>query len=551
MKINSYQFKKFLHAGLFTPSQSNHGWKPVEEWRTPSKGLHKARGWKVMVTGLILFASLSTYGTAQATVPVIDSSNLSVNTKTAGNTAVTAGNTGSLVKKEYVLDSIMRGVARQFLRSLLDQIVNWIKTGGKDGSPLFIQDGEKFLTQAADEAGAQFLNELLGMNICSQFKTSIPRIIGQRNALSFRQRYSCTISGAIRNLEGFYNNFEGGWDAWLTIAQPQNHYEGALLLALYENDRRIEQKVQARSQEAIAGAGFIGVKNCKGGFSDPDGNFICTQEEIVTPGRIIHDTLEKTTNTDIDWLITADELEEVIFGIGEALVKRLIDSSSGPNPTGFTGNLGSGGAPGGEIETGLARAKRIALQSVNEYISVESQIETTKQQTIDTNTLTLAELNRWKETEQRILTLAKALPEDKTAANTNITSINQQVTLIHGLQASTTQQLADIRSRKRTLNQIKESMELAGTIEEVNRQLDSANLLSDIITSDRLKLIQGLPQQELSDANSRLQQARSGLTGAQQRENAILSRPDPENDNNNDGGNFIPTGGSESFSVGS
>ena len=242
-----------------------------------------------------------------------------------------------LVLKEYVLDPIARLLARTIVNSLLDQIVNWIRTGGQNGGPLFVQNWETLLTKAADQAGAEFMNRLTGVNICTQFRVPLLQLIGG-SSRSLGQNLSCTLTQAINNLQGFYKNFDGGWNAWLTISQPQNNFAGSFLMALDERDRAIYNRVTARSQEVQASSGFLGSKRCREGTNvdkgtiDPetgittfDGtNFVPCLEEIVTPGKSIHDALKKATDLDIDWLISADELQEVIIAIGQALIHRLI-----------------------------------------------------------------------------------------------------------------------------------------------------------------------------------------------------------------------------------
>ena len=120
--------------------------------------------------------------------------------------------------------------------------------------------------------------------------------------------------------------------------------------------------------------------------------------------------------------------------------------------------------------------------------------------------------------------MPESLPQEITTAQTNITSINQKVALISGLQAPLDQQISSLQNRISSLTTIANAISVAPAIVEVNRLLNAALQFRLAVDNDRFLFLQGTPQLGLSDANKRLQEARSNLSQAQQREATILSR---------------------------
>jgi len=254
----------------------------------------------------------------------------------------------ALALKEYVLDPLMRVIARRILRMMISDTINWI--AGR-GQPKFITDWKSFLKDAAAIDIEKFLNELgLGF-LCDPFAFQLRIALAEPRP--FSERAECTIWDVVDNIQDFYNDFtQGGWDAWVKLTEPQNNFYGAYLIALDEKERRRALAKEASVREVAASLGFLGDKQCESecdnaeynacmyecdkvpeydveGLEECTGNCVdiwCEEVDcqIQTPGIAIHDTLEKALHTDIDWLITSDEIMEVIIAIADTLIYRVM-----------------------------------------------------------------------------------------------------------------------------------------------------------------------------------------------------------------------------------
>lgn len=266
-------------------------------------------------------------------------------TLTEGWTYVTSSMTSSLWVKESVLDGIAWALAKSFISSMVDSLINWINSGFK-GSPMFVQDLSRFLTDVADRVMGEYIQNLggLGSFICDPFKLDIQIAL----ALQYqRQRIdqpapTCTLSGLIDNIEGFLDGAqgsfgEGGWNDWFDItSQPETYTPyGATLAAQTGAQMRI---LNAKGEEAFKlewGDGFLSGEICQA-VSGPSGD---TEECFITkPGKIIEEALSFNLDSGRQSLITADEMNEII----SALFGQLANTAL----TGAAGLLGLSGGTG-------------------------------------------------------------------------------------------------------------------------------------------------------------------------------------------------------------
>ncbi len=184
---------------------------------------------------------------------VQDPFNLIVNTSSKISTgisaalnAVTAKESTLIVLKEYVLDPLANVAAQTIIRAMTNQILGWIQ--GEDVG--FVQNLDQEFRRAADAAGGELLNQITGLNLCGNIGAFLNITL---RTPGLRQRLECTVTDIVRNLEGFYENFQqGGWPAFIRITlEPQNTAAGAYLFAL-------DAKVQAenRAKELRKGSGL-------------------------------------------------------------------------------------------------------------------------------------------------------------------------------------------------------------------------------------------------------------------------------------------------------
>ncbi len=273
---------------------------------------------------------------AEATVPVFDAANFSINSQQLFQTT-------SQTVKDLSLDSIALAVARQMISLMLQSTIDWINSGF-EGSPAFIQDLDNFLLQAADIVAAEYLIQELGSGasfLCEPFRLDLRIALAAiYDQAREREQASCTLTGIFENVQNFQEfitgDFEqGGWDAWFDlVAKPNRTPYGAVLEAEGELRARI---LDAQGREVVTagwGNGFLSGKACEPG-DGPQSRRIC---QIVKPGRVISDHINKALGVEQDALVSADEINEVVAALVGQLTRQAI--------TGAAGLLGLSGSTG-------------------------------------------------------------------------------------------------------------------------------------------------------------------------------------------------------------
>lgn len=224
------------------------------------------------------------------------------------------------------------------LHMLVDDTVKWIQGGGQ---PRVVTDWQSFLATAADKAGGQFIEKYLGMGfLCEAFDINLKALLNKPP--TFDQAVSCTITDIVDNIQDFYNDFNnGGWKAWISVAETQNNIYGAYLYAMDEKWGVEAAAAEAAKNEGIASAGFLSDKVCLkvfdknmqqefevGGYGYkaeeiPEG-YKCTQWENKTPGSTLAHAMNKAVTLDIDWLMSSKEADEYMGAIIDAVINRVI-----------------------------------------------------------------------------------------------------------------------------------------------------------------------------------------------------------------------------------
>lgn len=277
----------------------------------------------------VIFSSLlpqfNQLNQAQAAVPTFET-----------NPVINAGeaaNETSLVQQlfEFAQRFVRSTLKRRLLDIVVDDIVLWIQGGGE---PRFVSDWSGFLEEAANVAVGDFTREIGAGFLCSPFSLQVQLTL--LPVKKFSQAVTCTLDDIVGNIQNFYNDFRnGGWLAFNQSLAPQNNYFGASILGAIELQKRIEAAQGAALNEAQAGAGFLSYKECAEasgpwppGEEPPDqdrdgkkGDFNC---RIITPGDTIANTISKAVGSDIDYLLTAEELEDYLSSIVNALINRFL-----------------------------------------------------------------------------------------------------------------------------------------------------------------------------------------------------------------------------------
>lgn len=324
-----------------------------------------------IIQPILLFTNIPK---VNASVPVVEvGKNLIVNTLTAKSTTVTAGNTTSLVAKEFAFDSVAYVVAKVILHELTGSIVNWINSGFDDGGPGFVTDFGGFLSDIVDVEIGRFIEGSELAFLCSPYEIDIKVALKLPLITPFDERISCTFSDAIDNLEGFIGGdfSQEGWEGWFELTtKPQNNIYGAYLASEKELNLRIAAKQYRETTQLDWGSGFLSWTECVP-FTDPNtGEELCS-EEIVTPGSIIEDQLANVLGSGVRQLELADELNEIVI----ALVSQLINQAMG----GLHGLRGANESIGGKapLVEQLAGAANEVLQNAKDdfIILIDAEIK--------------------------------------------------------------------------------------------------------------------------------------------------------------------------------
>ncbi|QQG44872.1 MAG: hypothetical protein HYW89_02560 [Candidatus Sungiibacteriota bacterium] len=234
--------------------------------------------------------------------------------------------------KEYILDQIATIITTTVIRSLTRQVLAWIQ-GGNVG---FVSILEQEFQHAADIAGGDFLQKISPIDLCGNISAYL-RITLRVPGL--RQRLFCTVTDIAKNLNNFYRDFkQGGWKSFIqVVVEPQNNPYGAFLIAL---DAKIGAERNARETllaKYIAGRGFTGVqKTVKYGCEVTgvkEGRRTASEvtcgnaQKITLPGDQVAQQLGFVLTNDYRKALLADEINEAIVTITNALITKVISAA--------------------------------------------------------------------------------------------------------------------------------------------------------------------------------------------------------------------------------
>ncbi|MFH1392163.1 MAG: hypothetical protein ABIG90_00570 [bacterium] len=182
--------------------------------------------------------------------------------------------------KAKIANSIL-SASKKFTTQFLDANVDAL-TGIIEGDPnapnlsMYIKNQGDYIREAGSAAGAKFITTFVGSDkICKPLQNPIKELA---LSLSPHQRYDveqfykeaeCTLGDIENNLEGFYENFEGGWDSWLKITQPQNNFYGMYLLTIDAQNVQVAKAEEEAIREFETSGGWKSTKQCME-WSNPD-----------------------------------------------------------------------------------------------------------------------------------------------------------------------------------------------------------------------------------------------------------------------------------------
>lgn len=252
---------------------------------------------------------------------------------------------GSFTSTQWILRYVINPAARVVLRSLItsttQQIVGWIQ--GDNGKNVgFVGNFQETLTRELDLEAGQFLNNLAGVNLCGNLGAFLQ--FSLRTPTGFRQRFGCTLTNIVNNVEGFFQNFEqGGWDSFIKMSfEGRNNPQGAYLIAA---DAKLQGELARFNRfleplrKSFPFKGFeVSSEKCTPEFDEdgnPAGQNCQTTTETKTPGQLVTDQLSKASGIGLDFAANAKDFDEALAAIVSALIGQIISASSGSSGGGL------------------------------------------------------------------------------------------------------------------------------------------------------------------------------------------------------------------------
>lgn len=214
-------------------------------------------------------------------------------------------------------DCIRDVVVKMIIDWLVDETVEWIQNGGQ---PRYVTNWDSFLSDAFNVGVGEIINQTNLAWLCKPFGLQVR--IALLPVQRFQNRITCTLDDIVANIEDFYEDFRnGGWLAYEEQWYPQNNFYGATLMAISEAQSEGARQQAAAEKEAMAGKGFLSVKQCTRGapllndteedrqimkemgyVKDQKGNYCLPKDmEIITPGDIVGAATAKAVTSDIEW----------------------------------------------------------------------------------------------------------------------------------------------------------------------------------------------------------------------------------------------------------
>jgi hypothetical protein len=255
------------------------------------------------------------------------------------------------ILKEFTLDVLARVISRTFLSKMVNGVLDAIGKGGRGNEAAFVKDWRSF-TQEAQSRGetiaetiiadaaigknptiCPFLRqELLNVfginrtklgeiqNILNKFNSSRFKI---NSSQAFKYVVNCTMPKNF-DIKAFQDDFaNGGWAAFVELSKPQNNLLGLYSAAADEITTQRSVEGEINSQEAEAGSGFLSSRpDCEGRGA---GSLCVIYGEVKTPADVIKEAAGKTKTAELDWLVSGDELSEVLLNVASSLIAGLRD----------------------------------------------------------------------------------------------------------------------------------------------------------------------------------------------------------------------------------
>jgi hypothetical protein len=302
---------------------------------------------KKIILGVVCLAVLSTGLIVPRTtyaIPVVDGP---LNALTFSNAVASAGNWIAQLGK-WITDELAKTLRDKLVKAFFDEVtrqtVDWIKNKGK---PRFVSDWQGFMKDTVNDAVNLTISQSKLADLCTPFAPQL-RIALIPETRQIKETARCTITDIVKNVQGFYDNFQnGGWIAYGEAIKPQNNLYMQMVMFGDETKLKTNFSQDAAKQEAGAGSGFLSVSKClednsqevydqcvadstaegqASGATDcyafAAANAICTKKEVQTPGQAVSASVGQIIGSDTQ---VAQGVQGFLTAIIDASLNRMQD----------------------------------------------------------------------------------------------------------------------------------------------------------------------------------------------------------------------------------
>lgn len=230
-----------------------------------------------------------------------------------------------------IANMVARALAQAILLRMINSTTEWANTGF-EGNPAYVTDPERFFTDIADDIAGEIIGGSDLGYLCSPLEYPVRRAlydnyINRGGGVNPEDRYQCTLSDVVANIEGFYDDFsQGGWQGWFSMTQnSSNNPYGAYLQAQSDLDERVAKRLELQREQLGWDDGFLSIGDCTRRTSD--GRCIQTGQ-TRTPGSVIAAQLNQVLPANLQRFINAQNLEDLVAAFVTGALNRYVFSSS-------------------------------------------------------------------------------------------------------------------------------------------------------------------------------------------------------------------------------
>lgn len=249
--------------------------------------------------------------------------------------AIVASGNAAIVDraKEDLLDGLAWTVAKVAVQSVTRSIVTWINSGYQ-GSPAFSQNLTRDLRQLGDAVASGFISDFFSANIDSPFLStardavSVYYLMTSGDALEQRLKYTLA-NYALDSAAYMRGNWQsGGLSGWYGLTfKCENDPTCASFLVQETLINKVDAHVQKMLADFNAGRGFL---SWPGECHDPvtttslSDEKKCINQDWVTPGSVVEQSLVDTLGSPIRQLELADSINEIISAVVVQMVNQVL-----------------------------------------------------------------------------------------------------------------------------------------------------------------------------------------------------------------------------------